>query len=208
MSGGTNPRDEAGDQAAESTSTSLLRRVRAQDPEAWRRLVDLYGPVIYQWCRYAGVAADDSNDLVQDVFGAVVTHLESFRRDRQGDSFHGWLRTITQNKIRDHFRARQGEALGQGGSTAHQQLLQVAEPLEPSETDSPNGADGSLLRRALESIRDQFEVRTWQAFWQLTIDRRTGAEVAQELGISIQAAYQAKYRVLQRMREEFGELLQ
>ncbi|HUT93224.1 MAG TPA: hypothetical protein VMY37_27415 [Thermoguttaceae bacterium] len=38
-----------------SLSSTLLDRVRAQRPEAWQRLVDLYGPVVCRWCRQSGL---------------------------------------------------------------------------------------------------------------------------------------------------------
>ena len=39
-----------------STSTSLLRRVRANQAEAWARLVDLYGPLVWHWCRQSDLS--------------------------------------------------------------------------------------------------------------------------------------------------------
>ena len=44
--------------------------------------------------------------------------MDLIRRDRSGDSFRGWLWTITQNKIRDQFRYRQGAPQAEGGSDA------------------------------------------------------------------------------------------
>jgi len=74
-----------------STASSLLERVKLRQPGAWERLVDLYGPLIYRWCRRLGLAADDGPDVVQEVFAAAAAQLPSFRRDRPGDSFRGWL---------------------------------------------------------------------------------------------------------------------
>jgi RNA polymerase sigma factor (sigma-70 family) len=90
--------------ASSATSVSLLQRVKAQDGDAWRRLTELYGPTVYGWCRRAGLSPDDAADVGQEVFRAVVTAVDGFRRDQPGDSFRGWLCTITQNKIRDHWR--------------------------------------------------------------------------------------------------------
>ena len=39
---------------------SLLVRLKSENPEAWRRLADLYGPVVYEWCRRAGLQAADA----------------------------------------------------------------------------------------------------------------------------------------------------
>ena len=35
---------------------------------------------------------------------------DGFKRDSSDGSFRGWLRTITNNKIRDHFRRQSGKA--------------------------------------------------------------------------------------------------
>ena len=188
-----------------ATSTSLLHQVRAGDAVAWGRLVELYGPVIYGWSRQAGMSADDAGDLVQDVFRELVEHFDGFRRDRPGDTFRGWLFAITRNKIRDHYRRHRSHAAGEGGTAAQERLLQV--PQQPAEAPTEEGCESALERRALELVRGQFEARTWQAFWRLAIDGLPGAEVAKELGMSLPAVYQAKYRVLERVRQEFGDLL-
>src|SRR5262245_4007027 len=84
-----------------STASTLLRKVRGQTPGAWERLFDLYSPLVYHWARQAGLQEADAADVVQEVFRSVVLHLPGFRRERPGDSFRGWLWTITQNKLHD-----------------------------------------------------------------------------------------------------------
>lgn len=191
-----------------SVSSTLLERVKARRPEAWSRLVDLYGPVVYRWSRQSGVGPEDAADLVQEVFRAVATHVADFRRARPGDSFRAWLATITRNKIRDHFR-RRDRPRARGGTDAQQQLLQVPGPSETSATSAPDGradADGLLSRRALDLIRAEFENRTWEAFWRSAIEGHCPGHIAEDLGISVNAVYKAKSRVLRRLRRELGEL--
>lgn len=89
-----------------STSTSLLDRVRARNQSAWRHLVDLYGPLVYGWCRRAGLREEDAADVTQDVFLAVARNFDRYEHDGPNASFRGWLRTITSNKINDLFRRR------------------------------------------------------------------------------------------------------
>lgn len=194
--------------ASGSTSTSLLERVKARDPEAWRRLVELYGPLVYGWCRHSGIQAEDAADVAQEAFTAVATHVAEFRRDRPGDSFRGWLWTITRNKIRDHFRRRKSEAHAQGGTSAQQRLAQLPEqPPDTSGTDPGSPVESSLEGRAMEIVRAGVEGRTWQAFWRVTVDGQAPADVARELGVSVQAVYDAKYRVRRRIRQELGDLM-
>ena len=95
------PRSEPTDLGSDdTTSRSLLLRVRANDQEAWRRLVDLYSPLVAHWCRQWGASADDLADLVQEVFAAVSPGLATYRPDRPGATFRGWLRGVARNKLR------------------------------------------------------------------------------------------------------------
>src|SRR5262245_31027019 len=55
-----------------ATSSGLLERVKAQDQAAWERLVSLYSPLLYRWCRQAGLQAEDARDIGQEVFTAVA----------------------------------------------------------------------------------------------------------------------------------------
>ena len=93
-----------------ATSPSLLARVQANQPGSWERLVDLYAPLVYHWCRRSALSPEDAADVFQEVFRSVAEHIAGFRRDRAGATFRGWLRTITRNKINDHFRRSQGRA--------------------------------------------------------------------------------------------------
>lgn len=193
--------------SSNSLSSSLLEHARLHDERAWARLVQLYGPVVYRWARLSGLQSQDALDVVQEVFTSVATSLEGFRRDRPGDSFRAWLRTITQNKVRDQARRRKARVEAVGGSEAQARMADVAEPDLHGEDNEAEGSDAALLRRALEMIRAEFEPRTWQAFWQAAIDGHSPADVAEGLGLSVASVYQAKSRVLRRLRAEFDGLV-
>jgi RNA polymerase sigma-70 factor (ECF subfamily) len=201
----------AGDQGhpaePSSISSTLLERVKANRPEAWARLADLYGPVVYRWCRQAEVMRDDAPDVVQEVFAAVALHIDGFRREKPGDSFAAWLRTITHNKVRDYFRSRRGRPIAEGGSEAQQRIEQLAEPSEPSAVSNPRELQAMVLPIGLELVRAEFEPRTWEAFQRVVIQRQPPVRVANELGMSLQAVYQAKSRVLRRLRQDLDDAL-
>jgi RNA polymerase sigma-70 factor (ECF subfamily) len=188
------------------TPLSLLERVRANDPAAWQRLVELYRPLVLSWCGRAGVNATDAEDVAQEVFASAAAALERFRRDRPGDTFQGWLRAITRNQVLQLFRRNRGRVEAAGGSDAWQDLQDVPDPLPGP--DEENSAElGRLYLRALELLRGEFEERTWQAFWLTTVDDRAAAAVAEELGTTANNVRQAKSRVLRRLRQEVGDLL-
>jgi RNA polymerase sigma-70 factor (ECF subfamily) len=191
-----------------ATSRSLLERVRADDASAWDRLVELYAPLVYQWCRRWDLQEQDVADIFQEVFQSVAAHIGSFRKEKPADTFRGWLRTITRNKVLDHFRRLGREPAGVGGTDAQLQLAQLPAPEEESSSKQETDAERSLFRRGLELIRGDFEERTWLAFWRTAVEGRPAREVGDELGMSPGAVRVAKSRVLQRLREELGDLLE
>ena len=206
-------RAEAASSEPSSVSSTLLDQLRSGRPEAWERLVRLYSPVVYRWCRRSGLAAEDAADVLQEVLSAVMRHLSDFRRDGPLDSFTAWLAAITRNKVHDHYRRRHGKPEARGGSTAQRRLSEVPQPpkpLEPSdECIRPDAESAAWLSRgALETIRAEFEARSWQAFWQTAVEGRAPAHVASDLDMSVAAVYMAKSRVLRRLRQVLGELPQ
>ena len=196
------PAPVATDQSSGATSLSMLDRVQSNDAEAWRRLVHLYSPLIYSWCRRAGLKDADAADLMQEVWRSVAGHIGRFEKGA-GGSFRGWLWTITRNKLRDYFRSNQGKPEAVGGSEARERFQEVPED-EPSDS-TPDSQ--SMLHRSLEMIRGDFEEHTWKAFWRTTVEGATAADVARELGMEIDAVYQAKSRVLRRLRDEMKDLI-
>ena len=190
------------------TRSTLLDGIRLREAAAWNRLVELYGPLVYSWCRRTNCQPNDAADLTQEVFAAVAANVDRLRRDRPGDSFRAWLRTITKNKVTDHFRRRQKNPVAAGGTDANEQMQQVpyADFVESLSTDSAP-ARIEVLSRALQLVQGDFEETTWKAFWATTVEGDSAAEVADRLGMLTNAVRQAKFRVIRRIREEFGDLI-
>ena len=193
----------AGSSPSETISNSLIQRLQAGNDQAWHRLLELYAPLVFSWCRSAGLQPQDAADVVQEVFQAVFRTVRNFRRDKPGDTFRGWLRTITKNKVCDHYRSRAQQPRAQGGTDAQLRLLDVV----TEETQGSAGFDpfAALVQRAVRRIRDEFEKRTWQAFWLASVHQRRSADVAEQLGMSAGSVRQAKYKVLRRLRQELGD---
>src|SRR5688572_12597478 len=116
------------------TSLSLLERVRAEDQGAWEKLVRLYGPLVFHWCRRGGANDEDSHDVVQEVFIAVSGSLKDFHHQHPG-SFRGWMRGITRHKLLDHYRRRERQPQAAGGTDAWQRIEEVSDPTTESEED-------------------------------------------------------------------------
>lgn len=202
MSITTPPADSSSDSV---TSTTLLERVVQRDPEAWQRLVALYGPLIFHWARRQGMSEHDAADILQDVFAAVARSIQRFEHRSPG-SFRSWLWSITRNQIASWFRDRADEAPAAGGTVAWQDLANVAESLSDDPDEFTDRSELTALhQRGLEIVRSEFEDRTWQIFWRVAVDEVPTADVAEEFGITANSVRQNKSRVLRRLRQVLGE---
>jgi RNA polymerase sigma-70 factor (ECF subfamily) len=189
----------------DSTSTTWLDRVRSGEPGAWESFANLYAPLIYHWCQRCGLQPADAADIGQDVFRAVLAAIGSFRRQGSG-SFRGWLRVITRNKVRDLLRERLKVPGAGGGNDQH--LIQIAVDSDPGTDDVPDPEEERILYcRALELVLADHREETREVFMRVVVDRQDPSAVAADLGLSLNAVYLIKSRVLRRLRDEFRELL-
>jgi RNA polymerase sigma-70 factor (ECF subfamily) len=183
-----------------TTPVSLLERVRQPgEQQAWARFVEMYTPLLFYWARRMGLQQSDAADLVQDVFATLVQKLPAFTYDRS-KSFRSWLRTVLHNKWRD----QQRRAAVRGLQDSH--LSEHVPPVEPEAWWEAEYRE-LLVARALELMQSEFQPTTWKACWEMVVSGRSGAEVAMELGLSVDAVYAAKSRVLRRLRQELEGLL-
>lgn len=194
-----------------TVSTGLLVQAQQDEALAWVRLVNLYSPLIFYWCRKAGLQAHDAEDVTQNVFLVVRFRMTSFERDRKKGSFRGWLRTITRNKIGDFIRSQRKCPMKL--MPASDWVIPIEEEISsrsglfdqlppPRELSSEKHI---LFHRILGLIQTEFTETTWKAFLRVVVDHVSPKEVARELGLSLNAIYLAKSRVLRRIRDEFHE---
>jgi RNA polymerase sigma-70 factor (ECF subfamily) len=183
------------------TSASLLQRLRgAGKPEDWDRFVRLYTPLLFTFARRLGVPEADAADLVQEILATLCAKLPTFVYEQKG-RFRGWLWTITRN-CWSTWRRQQGQALAAGVELDRRRQ-------EPAESNPIEEAEFRqyVVQRAARLMQAEFREHTWQAFWQHKVHDRPAEEVAAELGMSPAAVYTASCRVLERLREEFADLL-
>ncbi len=193
---------------AEATSLSLLQRLRSRHDSAdWARFVALYEPLLRHWLRRKEVLAHDADDLVQNVMSVVVRRVSEFEHNGRTGAFRAWLKAITFHCVRDYCRARRNHPPGTGGSEFQGLLHSLADPESDASRLWDEDHDRYVMKQMLEQLRDEFEPVTWQAFQGFALQSRPAAEVARELGVTPNAVFIAKSRVLSRLRQESAGLL-
>jgi RNA polymerase sigma-70 factor (ECF subfamily) len=189
------------------TSVSLLERLAgAPSDDDWRRLLQLYQPLLRAWMARSGVPDVDADDLSQEVLLVVFREISRFDRRGTG-TFRGWLRSILVNRVRDYFRSRHYRPNATGDSDFIRRLEELESPNSCLSARWDREHDEHVTAALLRQVQCRFEPATWQAFRRYVLEGEPAARVAQELSLSLNSVLLAKSRVLKRLRQELGDLL-
>lgn len=183
----------------ETSLTWLDRLITAPADGDWKRLLDVYGPLLDGWLARAGVPASDRDDLIQEVLVVVVRRVSEFERRGPG-AFRAWLRGILANHLKKFFRTRDS------APAVDLDAIAEAESVLGRQWDREH--DEYHAARAMRAVEGDFAPATWAAFRRQVIDGQNPVAVAAELGLSLNAVILAKSRVLKRLREELRGLIE
>ncbi len=186
------------------TRPTLLQQLRdGTDPLAWDEFFGRYWPVIYALARARGCSEHSAEEVVQDVMLKVFRQRDLFQYDPQRGRFRDWLSTVVRNKVAELRRrpsARVRPRGGDCGSDVFEPECGDAAPDELWETAFEN----ALLTVLLDVVRREVNPRDYLAFELLSIEQLAGTQAARITGLSRNAAYKARRRVLKRLRELGG----
>lgn len=180
-----------------STQETLIGRLKQEfaGPD-WDLFVEVYGPLIYRFCRRRNVQDADARDVTQNVFLAVRKGLSRFVYDRKRGRFRSWLGTVAAREI-----ARFGRATQRAGTPGSEG--DVAEEPRPGDDAGWDVEFNShVYEAALNRIRTDFEDLTWQAFELVWIQHLKPRDAAAKLDKPPEWVHRAKYRVLRRLEQE------
>ena len=190
------------------TSVILLGRLAgAATDDDWRRLDELYRPLLRAWMARAGVAASDVDDLAQDVLIIVFREVAGFERRCQG-AFRAWLRTILAHRVRDYFRGQKYRPTATGDSDFLRRLDELESPESALSKLWDREHDEHVAAALMQRVQGDFAPATWQAFRRHVLEGEPAAQVAATLGLSLNSVLLAKSRVLKRLRQELGGLVE
>ena len=186
----------------DETSHSLLMRAKTPgDSQSWERLVELYTPLLRSWLFRYNVQASDADDLLQEVLLTLSKELPDFDHSGQPGAFRSWLRLTLVHRLKNFWRARDRGPRA-GIAEIEQRLEELADAGSAMSVQWNDEHDRHLLGRLLTQAEPHFSPQTWTAFRRVTLDGDAPNQVATDLGISVNAVFIAKSRVLSRLRRE------
>ena len=190
-----------------TTSTVLHDLLSFENRAAWDRFVSRFRRPIVSFARSIGLDSTDAEDVAQETLAAFAQGYRGGQYDRTRGRLSQWLFGIAYRKALDG--RRRAARINNLGSSA---IDHLSGQLLPSEHDASVSWDQeweqSLLQQCLEQVQREVDPLTFRAFDLVVREERDAATAAQTLGVNIKLVYNAKHRILKRIRDLRAELEQ
>jgi len=180
---------------------AAIRAVLAGDKEAYGALVMRHSPSLFRVAfRITGNEAD-ADDVVQEAFLRGYRRLESFESK---SSFGTWIYRIAVHCALDRIERRKGDDSRRVGNPddPEQDQLQLADKAAGPDRLLLSGEICAMQQDAMHSLTAT--ERT--AFVLRHMEDRTTEEIAAALGVAPNAAKQAVFRAVQKLRHRLSSL--
>lgn len=187
------------------TTTTILENLRDyQNRDAWQRFAQRFSRPIQSFAIQMGLSPADADDVAQETLVAFAESLRGGQYDRSKGRLSRWLFGIA---YRQALNSRRGGARRPLNVT--QSMLRGIEDEASASAAWDEEWELRAMEGCLEQVRQEVEPTTYRAFELVVQHDRPAADAASELGVPVKLVYNAKHRVLKRLRElraEFEEL--
>lgn len=182
-----------------NTTTELLAGLHdSGNRAAWDEFDRRYRPILIAFLRRMGLSDADAADVAQETLACFVQDYRRNKYDRAQGRLRSWLIGIARCRLADLRRAR-GRRREARGESAIVDLPADAE----AETAWDAAEHRYIFEQAISELRKtaRFHERTVEAFDRAVLQREPIETVSAALGLTPQEIYNAKNRVVQRLRE-------
>ena len=187
------------------TSTSLLEALeKPENRTAWQQFVERYRPLVMHYAQNRfGLALHDADEAAQNTLAAFADAYQRGRYDREKGRLRKWLFGIATRQIRDFVRkrgkGREVQVPDRGTSTGFLPRI----PDNDAELEEMWQEDWrrAVYQQCMVEVQAQFDAKTVEAFVLFAKQGMAAKEVAKKLGMTENAVYLAKYKILKRIRE-------
>lgn len=181
------------------TQITLLERLcEATDPLAWEEFYERYWRLIYATARRRGCSDHTSEEIVQEAMLAVFKGRGAFRYDPTRGRFRDWLGTVVRNLIAKRRRSPEERVQLLADDAL---IAAIPDAAAGPDAEWDRAFDLATLASLLDVVRHEVTAPTFQAFELAVLQEMPGADVACVTGLSRNAVYLARRRILSRLRE-------
>ncbi len=188
----------------DTTQATLLENLRdGSDPSAWDEFFARYWPLIYGSARRRGCSEHTAEEVVQEVMLKVFRHRDVFRYDPQRGRFRDWLGKLVRSQLAEH-RRRPSERVRARGGDSDPGVEELEADAAQADAAWETAFENALAAVLLDVVRRETDPRTYLAFELSALQGLAGGEVARITGLTRNAVYKARKRVLERLTQLGG----
>jgi len=188
------------------TNTELLLGLQdAGNNVTWSAFVQRYRPVLVAFGKRLGLSHDTAMDAAQEALMAFLDSYLAGNYTRDKGRLRSWLFGIAKNSVRRQWRKapREQQVAQDDESTAF--VNKIADDHSMSDAWEEEWRQ-AVLNSCLAELRKTCEPHTMRAFELYVLNDWPADKVASEVGISRDAVFQAKRRLMKKMREMLESL--
>ena len=186
-----------------STHASLLARIAGgSDTQAWREFDERYRELLWRFARSRGLQAADADDVAQEVLHALTKRLPTFEYDPAKGRFRDYLKTSAAHAVWKKLAELSGAAKVTGGDDPTPDVAVIDDAVDKSWEAEWRQYH---MRLAMARIRAEFNAQDVAAFEMYAAADQAANDVASSLNLSVDQVYQAKSRILRRLKAIIAE---
>lgn len=181
------------------TRASLLASLReGRAAEGWQDFFRQYAPAIYRVALLRRLSSDQADDIVQQVMMSVARRIGDFDYKTDRGKFRNWICSITENKIRDHYRTVAQDA----------RLTQAAAEQQAQTANDCWEVQWRLqdLMICLDELSEDVSLRQLETFRLYVIEGLAAEEVARRMEMSVGQVYVIRTTMIKRIRERMRDV--
>lgn len=172
----------------------LVNRIKKGDEAAFREFYELFFPRVYKYASRRLKSRESSEDITSEAFFKILLGFRSFEV-RGNDSLDVWVYSVVRNVVCDWFRRKAGvEALPLEEEFADVLNPILSDPYSTAEREEIDEYIKSSLVELPENYREIIELRFYR--------RKKIADIAFELGKSIDAVKVMQFRALKALKDK------
>lgn len=191
-------------------TTSFVKRLRDRDETAWFELWETFGPVLRgqlaKWGR-GRIGVETVRDLTQETLAALSDSLHRFDPSR-GARFSTWLLSIAKHALGDEMDRRMALKRGAGRKPVllDEKLTQAVASVQADEIYERNIFRAKVYA-AIRRAESEAEFVQFQVYRMRVLEKLTGKDVAEQLGVSEPTVSRHLQKVRDMLRRRVGEMI-
>ena len=183
------------------TTTILLEQLRDAETSTWEAFTSRFRTPLIRFAQRCGLTHEQAEDATQETLMRFVEGYRAGEYERERGRLSSWLFTLMFNTIRSH-RRDDARAPKQAPRAIDRTTFFSALPDEGTAKHAwEQDWEHHAITTCIDQLRSEVSPTHFRAFELTTFRDVPANEVAHQLGISRDAVYQARYRILKRLEE-------